>query len=165
MRIIHQNIVLFAFAFNLAGVVLTLPAGPDGSSAWTGLNFIYNPDVSRLNEPSVWLASAGQIFFTLSVGMGSLQAYASYLSTKDDIALNCFGPGTVLTEGLAGEAAKPMLEAFHKKFPDSKAVIAGDKDISHGAVMEVIDMVREVGIEKFALRTKIKLPAPNDSAK
>lgn len=62
-------------------------------------------------------------------------------------------------------AAKPMLEAFHKNFPDSKAVIAGDKDISHGAVMEVIDMVREVGIEKFALRTKIKLPAASDSAK
>jgi citronellol/citronellal dehydrogenase len=29
---------------------------------------------------------------------------------KDDIALNCIGPGTVLTEGLAGEAAKPMLD-------------------------------------------------------
>jgi citronellol/citronellal dehydrogenase len=29
---------------------------------------------------------------------------------KDDIALNCVGPGTVLTEGLADEAAKPMLD-------------------------------------------------------
>jgi SNF family Na+-dependent transporter len=80
--------ILFLFAIVLAGVVLSLPAGPDGSSPWTGLNFIYNPDLSRLDEPRVWLASAGQIFFTLSVGMGSLQAYASYLSTKDDIALN-----------------------------------------------------------------------------
>ena len=79
---------LFIFAVILAGVVLMLPAGPDGSTAATGLNFIYNPDLSRLDEPSVWLASAGQIFFTLSVGMGSLQAYASYLTTKDDIALN-----------------------------------------------------------------------------
>lgn len=55
-------------------------------------------------------------------------------------------------------AAKPLLEAFHKNFPDSKAIIAGDKNISHGAVMEVIDMVRGAGIEKFALRTKMKLP-------
>ncbi len=51
--------------------------------------------------------------------------------------------------------AEPMLRAFHAEFPDSKAVIAGDKNISHGAVMEVIDMVRGVGIEKFALRTKV----------
>jgi citronellol/citronellal dehydrogenase len=29
---------------------------------------------------------------------------------KDDINLNCIGPGTVMTQGLAGEAAKPMLD-------------------------------------------------------
>jgi citronellol/citronellal dehydrogenase len=29
---------------------------------------------------------------------------------KDGIRLNCIGPGTVVTEGLAGEAARPMLE-------------------------------------------------------
>lgn len=80
--------ILFLLAVVLAGVVLTLPAGPDGSSPWTGLNFIYNPGLSRIGEPSVWLASSGQIFFTLSVGMGSLQAYASYLTVKDDIPLN-----------------------------------------------------------------------------
>lgn len=80
--------ILFLFAAVLAVVVLTLPAGPDGSTAFTGLQFIYNPDFSGLANPSVWLASAGQIFFTLSVGMGSLHAYASYLSRRDDIALN-----------------------------------------------------------------------------
>ena len=31
---------------------------------------------------------------------------------------------------------------------------AGDNDIAHGAGIEVIDMVREAGNEKFALRTK-----------
>src|SRR5690606_22090492 len=80
--------ILFLFAAILAVVGLTLPPGPDGATVAGGLQFIYNPDLSRIGDPSVWLASAGQIFFTLSVGMGSLQAYASYLSTKDDIALN-----------------------------------------------------------------------------
>ncbi|MBL4637522.1 MAG: biopolymer transporter ExbD [Kofleriaceae bacterium] len=60
--------------------------------------------------------------------------------------------------------AEPMLRAFHVEFPDSKAVIAGDKNISHGAVMEVIDMVRGVGIEKFALRTKVS-PKKKDDRK
>jgi SNF family Na+-dependent transporter len=107
--------ILFLFATILAVVVLTLPAGPDGSTAWTGLNFIYNPDLSRIGQPSVWLASAGQIFFTLSVGMGSLQAYASYLSTKDDIALN--GIATAATNEtaevvLGGSIAIPAAVVF-----------------------------------------------------
>ena len=107
--------VLFLFATVLAVVVFFLPAGPDGSTAWTGLNFIYSPDMSRLGEPSVWLASAGQIFFTLSVGMGSLQAYASYLSTKDDIVLN--GVATAATNEtaevvLGGSIAIPAAVVF-----------------------------------------------------
>jgi NSS family neurotransmitter:Na+ symporter len=81
--------ILFIFAIILAVVVIMLPPQAGiGTTAWNGLEFIYKPDFSRLDEPGVWLASAGQIFFTLSVGMGSLQAYASYLSKKDDIVLN-----------------------------------------------------------------------------
>ncbi|HEX2282816.1 MAG TPA: hypothetical protein VHG52_13750 [Thermomicrobiales bacterium] len=107
--------ILFLFAMVLAGVVLFLPAGPDGSTPAKGLNFIYNPDLSRIAEPSVWLASAGQIFFTLSVGMGSLQAYASYLTTKDDIALN--GIATAATNEtaevvLGGSIAIPAAVVF-----------------------------------------------------
>ncbi|MBM4076804.1 MAG: sodium:calcium symporter, partial [Planctomycetes bacterium] len=41
-----------------------------------------------LSNPSVWLAAAGQIFFTLSIGMGSIQCYSSYLRKDDDVALN-----------------------------------------------------------------------------
>jgi biopolymer transport protein ExbD len=55
-------------------------------------------------------------------------------------------------------AAAGMLQKFHVEHPDTKAIIAGDKNVSHGAVMEVIDMVRGVGIEKFALRTKPPSP-------
>ncbi len=107
--------LLFLFAMVLAVVVLTLPAGPNGATAFTGLQFIYNPDLSRLGEPRVWLASAGQIFFTLSVGMGSLQAYASYLSKKDDIALN--GIATAATNEtaevvLGGSIAIPAAVTF-----------------------------------------------------
>ena len=107
--------ILFLFAVVLAIVVFFLPAGPDGSTAATGYNFIYNPDFSRLDEPSVWLASAGQIFFTLSVGMGSLQAYASYLSRRDDIALN--GIATAATNEtaevvLGGSIAIPAAVVF-----------------------------------------------------
>jgi hypothetical protein len=40
-----------------------------------------------LADPEVWLAAAGQIFFTISIGMGSMHCYASYLRETDDVAL------------------------------------------------------------------------------
>ncbi|HEY4067788.1 MAG TPA: SDR family oxidoreductase [Burkholderiaceae bacterium] len=39
----------------------------------------------------------------------------------DDIALNCIGPGAVLTEGLAGEAAKTMLDRLVQATPMGRA--------------------------------------------
>ena len=40
---------------------------------------------------------------------------------RDDIALNCIGPGAVLTEGLAGEAAKAMLDRLVDATPMGRA--------------------------------------------
>ncbi len=74
---------------------LMLEPGDPGvvQSPLEGLNFVWNPNLSGLSNPTVWLAAAGQIFFTLSVGMGSIHCYASYLSRKQDIALNAASAG------------------------------------------------------------------------
>ena len=52
------------------------------------MGFLWNPDFSALLQPKVWLAAAGQIFFTLSVGIGVILTYASYLKKDDDIVLS-----------------------------------------------------------------------------
>jgi hypothetical protein len=57
------------------------------ASPFEGLNFVWQPKYESLADPSVWLAAAGQIFFTLSIGMGSINCYASYLKEKHDITL------------------------------------------------------------------------------
>jgi len=64
-----------------------------GASAWDGLNFLWTPQYSSLSDPKVWLAAAGQIFFTLSVGMGTIHCYAAYVKSKDDVALNAVSAG------------------------------------------------------------------------
>ncbi|MED5329847.1 MAG: sodium-dependent transporter [Planctomycetota bacterium] len=71
--------------------VLTLP-DVDGRTVTDGLGIYWVPDVTRLfnfqeGAGAIWLAAAGQIFFTLSVGSGAINTYASYLSEDDDIAL------------------------------------------------------------------------------
>jgi neurotransmitter:Na+ symporter, NSS family len=87
--------LLLLFAAILAIRGLSLDVGEYGAvqSPMEGLNFVWNPDPSGLKNPSTWLAAAGQVFFTLSVGMGSVHCYASYVKHKQDIALNAASAG------------------------------------------------------------------------
>jgi SNF family Na+-dependent transporter len=71
--------------------VLTLgtpdPNLPD-QNVINGLGYMWNPNYSKLGDARTWLAAAGQIFFTLSVGFGVIINYASYLKPTDDVALS-----------------------------------------------------------------------------
>lgn len=76
--------------------VLTLgnPTGIEGQSLLDGLGYVWNPStpehsfLQRLCNPQTWLAAAGQVFFSLSVGFGLIITYASYTKKNDDIALS-----------------------------------------------------------------------------
>ncbi len=98
--------ILLIFGIVLAVRVLTLgtpdPAQPEWNIA-NGMGYMWNPDFSRLGSATVWLVAAGQIFFTLSLGMGIIQTYASYLRERDDITLNG------LTTSSANEMAEIVL--------------------------------------------------------
>jgi NSS family neurotransmitter:Na+ symporter len=71
--------------------VLTLgtpdPNLPD-QNVVNGLGYMWNPDFGALANPQTWLAAAGQIFFSLSVGFGVIINYAAYMKKKDDVVLS-----------------------------------------------------------------------------
>lgn len=92
---------LFIMALILLVRVLTLET-PNGN-AIQGLNFLWTPDLEALLNPGVWVAAAGQIFFTLSLGFGAMIVYASYLKPDKDIAL------TGLTSAAVNETAEVVL--------------------------------------------------------
>jgi len=82
---------LLIFAVLIAIRVLTLGVPDPSRPSWnslSGLGFLWNPNFAALKSARVWLAAAGQIFFTLSVGIGVILTYASYLSKGDDVALS-----------------------------------------------------------------------------
>ncbi len=54
----------------------------------------------QLMNPDLWLAAAGQIFFSLSVGFGVIITYSSYLKKEDDVVLS----------GLAATSANEFCE-------------------------------------------------------
>lgn len=83
--------LLFILAIFLVIRVLSLgslnPEFPENNPI-KGLEFLWKPDFSKLLDPKVWLAACGQIFFTLSVGIGVILTYASYLTKNDDVILS-----------------------------------------------------------------------------
>ena len=89
-------LILFGVILAIRGLTLGTSGAsemfPD-ANAWDGLNFLWTPQYESLLDLKVWMAAAGQIFFTLSVGMGTIHCYAAYIKPKDDIALNAVSAG------------------------------------------------------------------------
>lgn len=89
-----------------------------------GLAFLWEPkwfierdgkEVFVLLDPHTWLEAAGQVFFTLSLGFGAIQCYASYLYKNDDVVLT--GLATTSANEFAevvmgGSLAIPAAAAF-----------------------------------------------------
>ncbi len=74
---------LFLILLAMIGYVLTLPGAMEGV-------YVYlKPDFSELTGQVVFSA-LGQSFFSLSLGMGALITYGSYLSKKQNLAESAF---------------------------------------------------------------------------
>ena len=89
-------LIIFGVVLAVRGLTLGTSGASDifpDANAWDGLNFLWTPHYESILDLKVWMAAAGQIFFTLSVGMGTIHCYSAYLDSKDDIALNAVSAG------------------------------------------------------------------------
>lgn len=71
--------ILFALLIGLAIYAATLPGSGDG------YRFYLSPDPEKLLSLDVLNAAVGQAFFSLSLGMGAIMTYASYLTARDHL--------------------------------------------------------------------------------
>ncbi len=69
---------LFFLLIGLAIYSITLPGFYDG------ISYMFIPDITKINS-HVILSGMGMAFFSLSIGMGSLMIYGSYLSDESSI--------------------------------------------------------------------------------
>ncbi|WP_267245506.1 sodium-dependent transporter [Streptomyces sp. PR69] len=63
-----------------------------------GLDALFAPEWSELDNGSVWVAAYGQIFFSLSIGFGIMVTYASYLGRRADLT------GSAMVAGFANSS-------------------------------------------------------------
>ncbi len=133
------------------------PAGHPDWSVGVGFAFIWEPDLAQLGNAKIWLAAAGQIFFTLSVGMGTLHAYASYLKESDDIALSGLATSSIneFTEViLGGTIAIPIAVAFFGLAQTQVIAAGGSYDlgfVSMPIIFQQIPMGQYLGFMWFFL--------------
>jgi len=81
--------------------------------AKAGLNFLFKPDFSKLTGDGI-LSALGHAFFTLSLGMGTLITYGSYINRDNNLlntVINVTVADTVIAI-LAGIAIFPAVFAF-----------------------------------------------------
>ncbi|GIW52091.1 MAG: sodium-dependent transporter [Gemmatimonadales bacterium] len=71
--------LLFLILIGLALWAATLPGGGAGYA------YYLKPDLRRLLEPEILADAAGQAFFSLSLGMGAMMTYASYLKSEENL--------------------------------------------------------------------------------
>ena len=82
------NKVLLPLLIFIMIVIVVKGLTLDGAAL--GLNKLFTPDWEKVKDLNVWIAAYGQVFFSLSVGMGIMMTYSSYLPKKTDINNSAF---------------------------------------------------------------------------
>ena len=110
--------ILVVLLILLAIRSVTLPGASEG------LIFYLKPDFSAINT-NMLIAALGQAFFSLSLGMGTMITYGSYLSKKDNIPTAAAWVCTfdTLIAILAGFVILPAVAAMGKAYTEGPGLI------------------------------------------
>jgi len=100
--------VLFILLLVLVLRAVTLPG------AGKGIRFLFQPDFSKIRASTI-LEALGQAFFSLSIGMGTLITYSSYIKKHEKLGQTAVfvAMADTLVAVLAGLAIFPAVFAFH----------------------------------------------------
>ena len=118
-------------------------------NVWAGLGFVWNPRFDALADPQVWVAAAGQIFFTLSIGWGIVHTYASYLGENDDVALTraaTVGLNELAEVVLGGTIALTAAVAFFGIDATREIAASGSFDLGFQALPVVFQKIPAGGV-------------------
>ena len=99
---------------------LTLPGAHEGTK------YLLIPDFTKING-KVLITALGQAFMSLSIGIGILLTYGSYVKTKEDIAMTAISTGLIdtLFAIIAGLAIIPAVYAIAFMNGTTPAINAG----------------------------------------
>ncbi|KAM9812598.1 sodium- and chloride-dependent GABA transporter 2-like [Syngnathus typhle] len=78
------KVVYFTATFPYVMLLILLIRGLTLPGASQGVAFYLLPEVSRLTDPQVWMEAGSQVFFSYSIGVGTLAVLGSYNTQSND---------------------------------------------------------------------------------
>lgn len=75
---------LFLIVIVIAIRSITLPG------AMEGISFLFKPNFEKIADPNLYIGALSQTFYSLSLGMGIIITYGSYMNKNDDITKSAF---------------------------------------------------------------------------
>ena len=123
-------------------VMLVWVAFIEGSGE--GMIALLTPDISKLGEPSVWADAFSQVFFSLSVAIGIMFAYSSYLKSDSPIVNNSWitaiaDSGFAIFAGLVVFATLGTMA--HKSGVPIESVVKGGPGLAFVVYPQAISML------------------------
>lgn len=112
----------------LLGLIVYVLAQPGANQ---GLQTYLIPDFSQLTDPGLLLSAMGQAFFSLSLGVGTMLIYGSYLR-KDDSLPRLGAAVTLLDTGIAFTAGLLILPAMYVAQAQGIAIYSESGDLLAG---------------------------------
>lgn len=100
------KVVYFTATFPFAMLLVLLVRGLTLPGAGEGIKFYLYPNISRLEDPQVWIDAGTQIFFSYAICLGAMTSLGSYNkykynSYRDCMLLGCLNSGTSFVSGFA----------------------------------------------------------------
>ena len=116
---------LIAILVLLILYVLTLPGASDGLQAYLV------PDFSRIADPVLLVNAMGQAFFSLSLGVGTMLVYGSYISKQENLPA-IGGLVALLDIGIAVMAGMLILPAMYVALGNGVEIFDADGGLIAG---------------------------------
>ena len=130
---------------------MAMKSGSDNEDAISDINVVPLVDII-LVVLIIFMVTAPMIMKP-SINVNLPKAASGDKSTPSQLSISIATGGDLILNGTKADEAAITGKAQSEvaKNPEIQAIIAADKDVPHGTVVHIIDLVKTAGVKKFAI--------------
>jgi biopolymer transport protein ExbD len=98
------------------------------------------------------------MFMKPSINVNLPKAVSGDKTAPSKLSVSMSADGTVFLNGVKSTQDQVKLKAEEElqKNPEVQAIISADKDVPHGSVVGMMDLIKSIGVKKFAISIEKK---------